>query len=198
VTLFTHCCKALLICTCSSDVLSSAPFAYILLSTILSGCSIMQSPDVIGCPCHRLVTGLTTTETVPQVLAGQYSQHEAVKCKLLTLITSAVSHDDPQPQSHQRLQCQKPCPHCMQHYPARLHQLYLVDLPVVLKWVVAAVKPVLHAETRAKIQVCQLPSPVFPFPSSILDFISPLKRISLPSAAHTSGGQVSPLIRCLL
>ncbi|DBA73545.1 TPA: hypothetical protein ACH3X2_009790 [Trebouxia sp. C0005] len=76
-----------------------------------------------------------------------------------------------------------------QHYPARLHQLYLVDLPVVLKWVVAAVKPVLHAETRAKIQVCQLPSPVFPFPSTILDFTSPLKRISLPSAAHTSGGQ---------
>jgi len=89
------------------------------------------------------------------------------------------------------------CSHCMQHYPARLHQLYLVDLPVVLKWVVAAVKPVLHAETRAKIQVCQLPSPVFPFPSSILDFTSPLKRISLPSAAHTSGGQVSPLMPAL-
>ncbi|DBA73543.1 TPA: hypothetical protein ACH3X2_009788, partial [Trebouxia sp. C0005] len=83
-----------------------------------------------------------------------------------------------------------------QHYPARLHQLYLVDLPVVLKWVVAAVKPVLHAETRAKIQVCQLPSPVFPFPSTILDFTSPLKRISLPSAAHTSGGQVSARKDC--
>lgn len=89
------------------------------------------------------------------------------------------------------------CPHCMQHYPARLHQLYLVDLPVVLKWVVAAVKPVLHVETRAKIQVCQLPSPLFPFPSSILDFTSPLKRISLPSAAHASGGQVSPLTPAL-
>ncbi|DBA92828.1 TPA: hypothetical protein ACH3X1_003011 [Trebouxia sp. C0004] len=76
-----------------------------------------------------------------------------------------------------------------QHYPARLHQLYLVDLPVVLKWVVAAVKPLLHMETRAKIQVCQLPTPVFPFPASILDFTSPLKRISLPSAAHTSGAQ---------
>ena len=105
-----------------------------------------------------------------------------------------MNHDHSLPQSHQHLQCQKASPHCMQHYPARLHQLYLVDLPVVLKWVVAAVKPVLHVETRAKIQVCQLPTPVFPFPSSILDFTSPLKRISLPSAAHTSGGQVSPVM----
>lgn len=69
----------------------------------------------------------------------------------------------------------------MQHYPARLHQLYLVDLPVVLKWVVSAVKPVLQPETRAKIQVCQLPSPLFPFPDSILDFSTNLKRVSLPS-----------------
>jgi len=108
-----------------------------------------------------------------------------------------MDHDHPPPQPHQHLQCQKPNPHCMQHYPARLHQLYLVDLPVVLKWVVAAVKPVLHVETRAKIQVCQLPSPVFPFPSSILDFTSPLKRVSLSSAAHTSGAQVSPLMPAL-
>ena len=79
---------------------------------------------------------------------------------------------------------------CLQHYPARLHQLYLVDLPVVLKWVVAAVKPVLQAETRAKIQVCQLPSPSFPFPPSILDFTSTLKRISLPPTGQTPQDQV--------
>lgn len=71
----------------------------------------------------------------------------------------------------------------MQHYPARLHQLYLVDLPVVLKWVVSAVKPVLQPESWGKIQVCQLPSPLFPFPAALLDFSVSQKRVSLPSTA---------------
>lgn len=79
-----------------------------------------------------------------------------------------------------------------EHYPARLHQLYLVDLPVVLKWVVAAVKPVLHSETKAKIQVCQLPSPLFPFPASILDFSTTHNRASLPSTARVAQDQGSP------
>ncbi|KAL3148442.1 hypothetical protein ABBQ38_013893 [Trebouxia sp. C0009 RCD-2024] len=70
-----------------------------------------------------------------------------------------------------------------QHYPARLHQLYLVDLPVVLKWVVSAVKPVLQPESWGKIQVCQLPSPLFPFPAALLDFSVSQKRVSLPSTA---------------
>ena len=71
----------------------------------------------------------------------------------------------------------------VQHYPARLHQLYLVDLPVVLKWVVSAVKPVLQPETWGRIQVCQLPSPLFPFPAALLDFSVSQKRVSLPSTA---------------
>ncbi len=66
-----------------------------------------------------------------------------------------------------------------------------MDLPVVLKWVVAAVKPVLQVETRAKIQVCQLPSPLFPFPDSILDFTTQLKRVSLPPTARAPEDQVS-------
>ena len=76
-----------------------------------------------------------------------------------------------------------PC--AVQHYPGRLHQLYVVDLPVVLKWVVAAVKPVLHPETRAKIHVCQPHGADFPLPSSVLDFTSSAKQGSLPAGSQT-------------
>lgn len=73
----------------------------------------------------------------------------------------------------------------LQHYPGRLHQLYVVDLPVVLKWVVAGVKPALHPETRAKIHVCQLPSAEFPLPHSVLDFSTSTNQRSLP-ISHTT------------
>ena len=75
----------------------------------------------------------------------------------------------------------KPTLYAVQHYPGRLQQLYVVDLPVVLKWVVAAVKPVLHPETRAKICVCQPPSANFPLPSSVLDFSASTNKGSLPA-----------------
>ncbi|KAK9842597.1 hypothetical protein WJX81_008150 [Elliptochloris bilobata] len=41
-----------------------------------------------------------------------------------------------------------------QHYPGRLHQLFLVGLPPSLGWVLAAVRPALHTATAAKIQQC--------------------------------------------
>ena len=57
----------------------------------------------------------------------------------------------------------------LQHFPARLHQLYLVNTPRVLKWVVAVAKSGLPQETQAKIQLCQSDSDLLPFPASILD-----------------------------
>ena len=41
-----------------------------------------------------------------------------------------------------------------QHYPGRLHQLFLVGLPPALGWVLAAVRPALHPATAAKIRQC--------------------------------------------
>lgn len=41
-----------------------------------------------------------------------------------------------------------------QHYPSRLQQLFFVEPPAVMKWPIQAAKPLLHAETGNKIQVC--------------------------------------------
>lgn len=49
-----------------------------------------------------------------------------------------------------------------QHYPSRLHQLFFVEPPAVMKWPIQAAKPLLHAETGNKIQVCGLEDPVLP------------------------------------
>jgi hypothetical protein len=38
------------------------------------------------------------------------------------------------------------------HYPARLHELQLVDLPPVLAWLVAAIRAVVHAATARKVR----------------------------------------------
>lgn len=43
-----------------------------------------------------------------------------------------------------------------QHYPSRLQQLFFVEPPAVMKWPVQAAKPLLHADTGNKIQVCSL------------------------------------------
>ena len=49
-----------------------------------------------------------------------------------------------------------------QHYPSRLHQLFFVEPPAVMKWPIQAAKPLLHAETGNKIQVCSLDDPALP------------------------------------
>ena len=38
----------------------------------------------------------------------------------------------------------------LQHYPSRLHRLYLVDVPTLLKWLASGVLQTLQPETRAK------------------------------------------------
>ncbi|KAL0018087.1 hypothetical protein WJX79_000654 [Trebouxia sp. C0005] len=43
-----------------------------------------------------------------------------------------------------------------QHYPSRLQQLFFVEPPAVMKWPIQAAKPLLHADTGNKIQVCSL------------------------------------------
>ena len=49
-----------------------------------------------------------------------------------------------------------------QHYPSRLQQLFFVEPPAVMKWPIQAAKPLLHAETGNKIQVCSLADPALP------------------------------------
>ncbi|PRW60524.1 Sec14 cytosolic factor [Chlorella sorokiniana] len=39
------------------------------------------------------------------------------------------------------------------HYPGRLHELVLLDLPVVLSWMVKGVKQLVHPDTRGKFRV---------------------------------------------
>eukprot|EP00887_Chlorella_sp_A99_P003089 scaffold9.g3089.t1 len=45
------------------------------------------------------------------------------------------------------------------HYPDRLHRLYLLELPLLLRWVVAGVTPLLHPHTRAKLQLASISDP---------------------------------------
>ncbi len=39
------------------------------------------------------------------------------------------------------------------HYPGRLHELVLLDLPIMLRGLVVAVKGIVHPSTRDKIQI---------------------------------------------
>ena len=56
----------------------------------------------------------------------------------------------------------------MQHFPHRLHQLFLVDLPSQLRWVLATLKPLLHPQTKEKIHTISISDPALPLPASAL------------------------------
>lgn len=56
----------------------------------------------------------------------------------------------------------------MQHYPHRLHQLYVVDLPSQLRWVLATIKPLLHPQTKEKIRTVSNSDPALPLPTHLL------------------------------
>lgn len=49
-----------------------------------------------------------------------------------------------------------------QHYPSRLHQLFFVEPPAVMKWPIQAAKPLLHADTGNKISICSVSDPAVP------------------------------------
>jgi hypothetical protein len=48
------------------------------------------------------------------------------------------------------------------HYPARLHQLFFVEPPAVLRWPLQASLPLLHPQTGSKLRLCQLDDPSVP------------------------------------
>ena len=56
----------------------------------------------------------------------------------------------------------------VQHFPHRLHQLFLVDLPPQLRWVLATLKPLLHPQTKEKIHTISISDPALPLPASAL------------------------------
>lgn len=45
------------------------------------------------------------------------------------------------------------CASLNHHYPCRLHELVLIDLPAMLTWLVAGIKKLVHPETREKVRV---------------------------------------------
>jgi len=56
----------------------------------------------------------------------------------------------------------------LQHYPNRLHQLFIVGLPPQLRWVLATLKPLLQPETKQKIRSISVSDPDLPLPESVL------------------------------
>ncbi|KAK9906365.1 hypothetical protein WJX75_000628 [Coccomyxa subellipsoidea] len=56
-----------------------------------------------------------------------------------------------------------------QHYPGRLHRLYVVGLPASLAWVVDTIRPVLHPTTTAALRTCDADEPSIPLPPHVLN-----------------------------
>ncbi|KAK9809766.1 hypothetical protein WJX73_004329 [Symbiochloris irregularis] len=56
-----------------------------------------------------------------------------------------------------------------QHYPARLHQLFLVELPAQLRWVLGAIKHLIYASTSARILTVHADDTRCPLPRAALD-----------------------------
>lgn len=49
-----------------------------------------------------------------------------------------------------------------QHYPDRLYRLHLLELPLLLRWALHAVTPLLHPTTRAKLVLSSINDPGLP------------------------------------
>lgn len=56
----------------------------------------------------------------------------------------------------------------MQHYPNRLQQLFIVELPPQLRWVLATLKPILQPQTKEKIRTISMSDPALPLPENVL------------------------------
>ena len=57
----------------------------------------------------------------------------------------------------------------LQHYPGRLHRLYVVGLPASLAWVVDTIRPVLHPTTTAALRTCDADEPSIPLQPHVLN-----------------------------
>ena len=64
----------------------------------------------------------------------------------------------------------------MQHYPGRLHRLFLVGLPPTLHWMVDTVSQVLHPSTVPKLHVCDVD-----------ELSAPLRSYLQPQAPESPG-----------
>jgi hypothetical protein len=49
-----------------------------------------------------------------------------------------------------------------QHYPDRLYRLHLLELPLLLRWVMHGITPLLHPNTRSKVVFSSMTDPGLP------------------------------------
>ncbi len=61
------------------------------------------------------------------------------------------------------------CLHGMQHYPGRLHRLWVVGLPASLAWVVDTIRPMLHPTTATNLRICDADDSSVPLPPHLLN-----------------------------
>ncbi len=57
----------------------------------------------------------------------------------------------------------------MQHYPGRLHRLWVVGLPASLAWVVDTIRPMLHPTTATNLRMCEADDSSVPLPPHVLN-----------------------------
>ncbi|CAL8462219.1 g1750 [Coccomyxa elongata] len=56
-----------------------------------------------------------------------------------------------------------------QHYPGRLHRLWVVGLPASLAWVVDTIRPMLHPTTATNLRMCEADDSSVPLPPHVLN-----------------------------
>ena len=81
----------------------------------------------------------------------------------------------------------------VQHYPARLQQLFILELPIILRWVLGAVKHMIHPSTAARIRTCSAVENCLPLPLSVLDehmstSVRPRHHLSWMHVRHLQAG----------
>lgn len=82
---------------------------------------------------------------------------------------------------------------CVQHFPGRLHRLYVVGLPASLAWVVDTIRPVLHPTTAANIRICTADDASVPLPPHVLN---PAPDSPCASVDAMPNGTVSQRLTC--
>ncbi|EFN59997.1 hypothetical protein CHLNCDRAFT_133154 [Chlorella variabilis] len=70
-----------------------------------------------------------------------------------------------------------------QHYPDRLFRLHLLELPLLLRWVLHAVTPLLHPNTRSKVVLSSMSDPGLPV---TVAFLSNRRSVAKPSSMKRS------------
>lgn len=85
-----------------------------------------------------------------------------------------------------------------QHYPERLFRLHLLELPLLLRWALHAVMPMLHPNTRSKMVLSSIQDPDLPVTVAFLtkrrSSIKPTLRRTLSNCSFLSSGDNTPAL----